>query len=66
MRLPLGLDLDVVVDGTPRTVRIENNGKPFHTSAGQDGLPTYIWNTFTEQGGIQRMQSDGTFAPAAP
>jgi len=60
------IELEVVVDGTPRTVRVDNDGKPFHTSAGRDGVPAYIWASFTEEGGIQLQQPDGKLVPAAP
>ena len=37
------LELDVVVDGTPRTVRVDNDGEPFETSGGRPDVPVYAW-----------------------
>jgi hypothetical protein len=59
------LELDVVVDGVSRTVRIDDNGKPFHTSAGKDGVAVYLWDNFHPQGQILRMEPDGTLVPAS-
>ena len=63
------LELDVVVEGRQRVVRIDNDGKPFHTSGGRPGVPEYIWEFIPDENnpsGFQQLQPDGSYAPAAP
>ncbi|MFI5046164.1 MAG: hypothetical protein ACHQIG_03795 [Acidimicrobiia bacterium] len=60
------IDLDVVVDGTHRTVRVDDNSKPFHTSGGRPGVPEYIWAFLSEHNRFQIRQPDGSYVPVAP
>jgi hypothetical protein len=63
------IELEVVVDGKPRIVRIDDDGKPFHTSGGPTGVPEYLWAYLTDDSTVSRFQlkqPDGSYAPVAP
>ena len=59
------LDLDVVVDGTPRTVRVDNKGHPFETSGGRPDVPVYLW-TNPDDFGIYQMNPDASLVRLSP
>ena len=59
------IDLDVVVEGTPRTVRIDNDGEPFRTSSGQPDAPLYLW-TNPDDPGIYLDDPDGGLVRLSP
>ena len=42
------LRLDLVVDGERQTIRVDDDGHPFRTSAGRAEVPHYIWAYYLE------------------
>jgi hypothetical protein len=59
------LELDVVVDGKPRVVRVDNDGQPFRTAGGGPDVPEYRFVYFADPPDIYRITPDGSFVPPA-